>query len=708
MEQISYLPGRVRYKIPDLYDKSIGKFINGYIDNLYGVKHSKVNHYTSTILIVYDADKTSNLSIQRNIKNAIGLAVRNEHNLLNKYDNHANAIENRSKSKKKLLIYGSLYILFKLKKSLLGRAVFSRNIRLLFAASAITIIGGYPLLRRPVKHLSKKIPKISDLILRLTIISLIFLREDGIGCLILGLKSLNDYIKYSADVECYRLLNKSMRKGTGMACIKDSEGNELLVPVDYLRVDDVISIHKGEISPVEGIVVEGKGIINNLYTTGQTLVTHVDDGDRIYEGSIVVSGELKIRVINLPKFSSKIDTSINSLNIYESVTKYQEKISKIAVGLSIINYCITGSLLNAFSVVLLLCPSSSEVAMSIGVKRYLSLLAKNNIYLRNPNTFEKLLHIDHVLFDKTGTLTYGRMKIIDVETFDKRYSKNELLKICAACEVNHYHPISITIQEETGKDYDLRKLESSALLPSKGIEAVYDNQRVIIGNKELMEENTINISKYLNLYIEYEEKLFTPIFISIDNKLRGMIVLKDTLREESYELIDKLKETNIKNISILSGDTYSKNYDVASKLGIENIYSNCTNENKLEIISKHKIANKVMMVGDGINDITAMNKADISVCLGNSSCDNIKYHSDCIIFEDDISKLYDFISLTEKSYKIITQNINISKLYNMTTGALAFFMPINPFTAKFLNSLGTVMTLLLNKRIKNLDSDKNR
>lgn len=701
MEQISSLPGRVRFKVPDLYDKSIAKFINGYTDKLYGVKNSKVNYYRATILVVYDINKTNSLMVRKEIRNAIDLVVKNEYNQLNKYDNYADAIQNRSKSKRKFLLYGLLYILFKLKKTLLGNFVFSRNIRLLFAASVITIIGGYPLLRRPVKNLSKRTPIISEFILRLTIIALILLREDGIGCLILGLKSLNDYIKYSADVECYRLFNKSMRKGTGMACIEDSEGNELLIPVNYLRKGDIISINKGEISPAEGIVVEGKGIINNLYHTGQTVVTYVDNGNKINEGSIAVSGFLKIRVTNLPKLSSKIDEPIDSLKIYQGVTKYQEKISGITIGLSIFNYLITGSILNAFSLVLLLCPSASDVAMSLGIKRYLSLLAKNNIYLRNPNTFEKLLDIDHVIFDKTGTLTHGKMKIVDVEIFDEAYTKYELLKICTACELSHYHPISITFQEEIGKDYDLRKLESSVLLPSKGVEAIYDDKKIIIGNKELMEENGIDITKYIIFYTDSEEKLFTPIFVSIANKLSGMIVLKDTLRDESFEMVSKMKQIDIEEISILSGDIYSKNFDVARKLGIKNIYSNCTNEDKAEIISKHKLKDKVMMVGDGINDIAAMNKADISVCFGNSSCDNIKYHSDCIIFDNDISKLYDFMSLTQKSYKKINQNINISKLFNITTGAVTFFTPINPFTAKYINSLSTLLILLLNKRIKN-------
>lgn len=704
MEEISILPDRARFKDYRLKDECTSKFINIYVENLYGVNSVKVNCITATVLITYDSQKISYFNLKNNVENAISSDMPKNLNL-DQYNNYFETVKKRDLSRFKFLFYGFLYLLFKSKILIFGRFSFSRNIRFLQIASGITILGGYPIFQRMYGKVTQKISTLSESILKITAFSLLFLREDGLGAFILTLKYLNDYIKFSSDSESLKLFSKSISKNSDMTWVCCFDGQEILVPINSLKPGDIINVHNGEIIPVEGTVLSGEGMVNNLYYTGQPVITSLKKGNTVHEGMTLISGELKIGIKKLPQSIKKQDIDINDIDIYKKVNKLQEKISIISIMISIGNYFITRNILNSLSILLLFCPAALEVALSTGIKNYISLLNKNKLYLRNPNSFEKISNINQIIFDKTGTLTYGKMNISHIESFDHKYSNEDLLKICSDCEINSHHPIVMTFNENYPGCIHVNKVKRSLLIPPKGIKAVYNTHIVLIGNKKLMQKYNINIKNYLNIYKYYEDKSHTPIFVSIDNSLCGIIVLEDILRENAKELMDSLKNSGFENILMLTGDTHKNAYYTASKLGIDAVYANCSAEDKFKILLNNKSKYNVMMIGDGINDVKAMKNSDISVSFADSSCDKIKINSDCIIFEDNILKLSDFLSLSKTSYNKINQSINISTIYNIIFGTLALISPFNPFTAKSICTFNTLLVLFLNKRILFLKSN---
>jgi cation-transporting P-type ATPase C len=693
------LPGRVRFKANSIYkDRSLAKYISVYIDNLYGVKYSKININTSTILVVYDEKKSDYKGIKNNIKKALLFILKNERRNLKNYDKYFEIIEKRDKEKLKLVTFGLAYISFKIKQNFNGKFSFSNNIRVLEAASIITIIGGYPLLKIIYKKFTKHVPTDTDMLLKVIALSLIILRESSKGIFVLFLKSLSEYIKLSAEVNCIRQLDQSTMKNSGMTWLIHNDNKELLVPVDTLNVGDTIHIYTGEMIPSKTIVREGNCIINTLYYNGQPVISQLKNGSSAYEGMILLSGNIKAKVLETPKISMNTEAIFENMIINKNIVRYQHNAAPISMGIAVFNYILTGNILNALSILLVLCPAASATALNSGMRNYFSLLHKHKIYYKNPNSLEKLINIDSIVFDKTGTLTEGIMKIKETKLYTDFYSKDELLKMCAASETNNYHPIAITLQNEV-ENYDISKVTNSNFISSSGIEANFDNHNILIGNIRLMKAKNINIKIAERDYYNFEKNLYTPILVSVDGNLCAILVLDDIIRDGAKNLIKKLKTLGIENMYLLTGDEDAKANNTAKLLGINNVYSECTASDKETVINNIKRRKTVMMVGDGINDWQAMKAADISISFCNSACDKVKLHSDCILFDDNMESLVDFILLSKKSYNIMKQSIVISELYNIFLGTIALGGYLNTFTAKSLNTINSIIVLLMNERI---------
>ncbi|WP_297428287.1 HAD-IC family P-type ATPase [Clostridium sp.] len=700
MECLSALPGRVRFKAQNIYQNTkISEYVEKYIISLYGVKSAKLTVHTGSILITYDIQKTNLLTLKENIENALSTTYVKDDVKFNNFKEYFAVIKSKNKSKRKFLFWSLFYILLKVKNSTYGKFSLSRNLTVLKVASLVTIVGGYPLLKKLYKKYAKFMPTNEDILLELSALSFTIMRESSKGVLVLVLKALNDYIKFSAEAESRKALLDSYNANYKMAWTESLEGDKILVARDTLKVGDYVYNYTGEVASVEGIVEEGSAVVNALYYSGQPAISHVKIGSKIHEGTAIISGNLKIKITNLLDITEKNDISPKKLYLHNKTKKFESKVTRLAMWTACLSYLFTRNILNAFSVFLVLSPKATSVALNSGIKNYICLLNRNNIYLRNVNTFENILNVNKIIFDKTGTLTYGKLNIVSITLLDNTYSEDELLKICAACESEYFHPISITLKASCN-DLEINNINNSILIPSQGIKAIYNNKEVLIGSMRLMENNKINLFKCAKQFRDYQRKLLIPIFIAIDKNLVGMIVLDDIIRADSKNLINTLKYNGIDNLSILTGDSYYKAQKISSELGISKIYSNMSNIGKASLVESESANNTVMMVGDGVNDAFAMKAADISVSFANGACDIIKLHCDCIIYDDNLTRLADLIYISKKSYAAINRTILFSNIYNVTLGFIAFMGGLDIFAAKSLNTLNSLLVLLLNQRIR--------
>ena len=494
---------------------------------------------------------------------------------------------------------------------------------------------------------------------------------------------MDDYIKFYTEAENRKALLDSYAKNFKMAWIKTSDGDDILVPVDKLIPGDSIYVNSGETVPVCGVIEEGNALVNNLYSTGQPLVTYIGIGAEIEEGIALISGNIKIKVTKLPEIMEKSDIPKEKLSIYSRANKYQNRMTYIALGTAVLSYLYTGTILSAFAVMLVLSPKATSAAFKSGMNNYIYLLRKNNIYLQNQNSVENIRNAGKIIFDKTGTLTYGKMTFIPLNSFHNSSIKKE-------------------IQNIFSEDADTEDscVEISEHIPNKGVKAATSqNNDIIIGNEELMKENHIDCTLGLEKFKTYKNDMLIPIFVAVNNKLAGIVVINDVLREDAQKLINRLNYLGISDISLLTGDSVKIAEKIATKLGIRKVYSEKSNSDKAQIVEEEAKEGIVMMVGDGMNDIMAMRAAHISISFAGNSSDKVKLNSDCIIYDDDMLKLADLIRLSQKSYRSINRTMLFSNVFNVVFSVMAFGGGLDVFTAKTLNTLNSLLVLLLNKRI---------
>ena len=705
MEAISILPGRIRFKSAKIYNnKPLAKYIDTYTDGLFGVIFCNVNIYTCSILIKYDSNKTNFNTIKDNLYSVINSTTKDTQEQLNHYNLYYQTLEKKNISRNKFLVFSLIYIFFKTKQISFGKFSLSRNVLVFELASVVTIIGGYPLLRKFFKQSTQSISRDSEIILNMVAISLTLSRESSKGVLVLVHKHMNNYIKLASDAACMRTLDCNMSRTSGMAWLIRDNKQEILQNVKNLKLEDIIVIHKGELIPADGKIIEGKASVNSLYLTGQPIINEVTIGNKVYEGIILIEGEVKIKVCKIPKEYSKTDLSLKELNVTAKLNRYEKIIRPISVGMATLNFLFTGDILNVLGILLVFTPSASRTALNTGIKNYVTALSKQNIYLRNPNCIESISNTTQVIFDKTGTVTQGNMNIIHVDSFNDNYSNDELLTLCSECEADSYYPVALSFKEATHNMNvsKINKVENIKKIPSKGIEAYYNQQRVLIGSLDFLNENGIDTSKAFYKLEEYKKIYCKPILVSVNGNLAGLFVMQDIIRPSSIELVKKLRQIGLNDIYLLTGDNFDIALDVAKRLSIneDNVFSNYNYEQKEIFVKKHRNKGKIIMVGDGINDVRAMGVADVSVSFSNNACDKLKLQSDCIIFEDDMVKLTDLILISNKSLKEINNSIIISQVYNLLFGTLAFFQYFDAFTAKSLNTMNSLMVLLLNERIR--------
>ncbi|WP_446899195.1 HAD-IC family P-type ATPase [Clostridium sp. LBM24168] len=704
MRELSVLPGRVRLKCDETYlNKGLAKYIDIYIEGLYGVKYSKVNYNIGTILVLYDESKTNFKSIKSSIEKTLTSEIDYNAEVFSSYDLYYDTKHKRELVKNNFIRSTLVYIFFKTKQLIFGKFFLSGSLALVEAASIIAIVGGYSMLRNVYNRLAGRIYPHPDVLLKLTGLILTISRESTEGLFLILLTDFTDYIKTSADLKCQYILRKSIVRPPGTAWMSAENGDEVLTLVKSLEVGDTILVHKGEVVPVDGKVLEGRAAINDFYYTGQPLISLAEKGSKVYEGIIVMSGELKIRILRLAEPLNKEDVSVDRLHLRKKAVKYEKKVMAVAVLLSALNYVFMGDILNALSIILVLCPASSELALGTAIKNYVHLLSEYNIYLKNPNTIEKIVNTNSIIFDKTGTLTYKNMDITHIESFSENYKEKDLLRMCTACEDDSFKKISDTstnILRKTNLNSSMAKLKNIILVPSKGISTKYNNHRLLIGNDDFLKENNISLDNVVEKYLYYEDKLYNPMLVSVDEVVVGIIVMQENIRKGTPELIDRLRSSHIDNISLATGDCGRKGRYIADKLGIKNVYTDCSSEQKLEIVLNQKSDGPVMMVGDGINDILPMRTADVSVSFKNYSSDEIKFNSDCIIFDEDIGKLNDLIILSRNAYSTIQQNIAMANLFNVFFGTLAFLGSFDTFAAKLIDTINSILILAMNERVR--------
>ena len=469
-------------------------------------------------------------------------------------------------------------------------------------------------------------------------------------------------------------VNKSRKSITGLMDIRPDyanvkrNGEISKVNPEEVNIGETIIVKPGEKVPLDGIIIKGESMLETSSLTGESLPRDVKENDDVLSGCINQNGLLEIKVTK--KFEESTVSKILDLveNASSKKSKSENFITKfakyytpavviIAVFLAAIPPLVIESaeftdwLYRALTFLVVSCPCALVISIPLGFFGGIGGASKRGILVKGSNYLEALANTEIVIFDKTGTLTQGVFEVQKIES--EGISNEELLKYAAYAENYSNHPIGLSVKKAYGKKIDTRLILNTEELSGLGVKATIQNKDILIGNEKLMKENSIKYKKC--------SEIGTILYIAIDNKFVGYILIADKIKEDSKEAISKLKKNGIRKTIMLTGDRKDVGENVAKKLGLDEVYTELLPDGKVEkveeIIKTKTEKGKLVFIGDGINDAPVLAISDIGIAMGGLGADSAIEAADVVIMTDEPSRINDAIKISKKTMKIVKQNI---------------------------------------------------
>ena len=492
-------------------------------------------------------------------------------------------------------------------------------------------------------------------------------------------------------------------------------GVEKEVLIENLKVGDIVIVKPGEKIAVDGRIVEGATSVDESMLTGESLPVSKKVGDKVVGGSINKNGSIRFEATEIGK-----NTVLSQIiKLVEEAQGSKAPISRMAdivaayfvpivIGIAIITgiaWFLSGSgLVTALSffiaVLVIACPCALGLATPTSIMVGTGKGAENGILIKSGEALETAHKIKTVVFDKTGTITKGKPVLTDLIAYGK-YNENELLKIAASVENDSEHPLAEAIVNEAKeKNIEIKPYEKFRAMPGYGIRATFEDKEVQIGNRKLMENRKINVEISQKDYDILSNEGKTPMYISIDNELAGLVAVADVIKETSKEAIEKLKKMGIKTI-MLTGDNEKTAKFIAKQVGIDDVISEVLPYQKSQKVKELQEKDEfVAMVGDGINDSPALAQANVGIAIGNGTDVAIE-SADIVLIRNDLRDVAGAIALSKATITNIKENLFWAFFYNVlgipfAAGIFyAFFNgpKLDPMIAAFAMSFSSVSVL---------------
>ena len=472
-------------------------------------------------------------------------------------------------------------------------------------------------------------------------------------------------------------INKSRKSIADMMDIKPEYANvirdnkSIKVDPDEVQIDEIIEIKPGERVPLDAIIIKGETTLDTSALTGESIPVEVR------EGATILSGCINLNALILAKVTKEyFDSTVNKvLDLVENaaakkstserlITRfakiYTPIVISLAVLLAILPPIISGEynfrvwIFRALSFLVVSCPCAFVISVPLSFFSGIGAASRAGILIKGGNYLEILSKVDIVVLDKTGTLTKGVFNVQKVVVIDKNIKEDEFISLVAMAESGSNHPISKSIQKYYNREIDKTSINSIKEISGKGIEALINNMKILVGNEKL-----VNIPSDLII-----DDIGTILYVEIDNKFTGYIVISDEIKKDASKAIKGLKDVGVKKSIMLTGDIEKVSKKVGEELGLDEIYTNLLPQDKVskfeEIIENKKSKGNVAFVGDGINDAPVLARADVGIAMGAMGSDAAIEAADVVIMTDEPSKIVTAIKSSKKTMKIAMQNIALA------------------------------------------------
>ena len=474
-------------------------------------------------------------------------------------------------------------------------------------------------------------------------------------------------------------------------------GTEKIIPAEQVKIGDVIRVLPGETVPVDGIILSGQTSVNQAVMTGESLPVDKATGDEVSSGTVNQFGAFEMKAARVGEDSSiqRMIRLVQSADagkakIVGLADRWATWIVIIALSAAGLTWVITGEIIRAVTILVVFCPCALVLATPTAIMAAIGNATKHGFLVREGDALERLSAVTKVTFDKTGTLTCGAPKVTAVKSVSD-YTEDEVYAFAAAAEQMSEHPLGKAVVRCYGQKP--AACEDFKMNIGEGVLAIIHGKAVKAGNLKLLKEVPVS-PKIIAETGAYRNTGSVVIYVAVDEVLAGYLVLSDTIREESKDMITALDGIGVSPV-LLTGDNQNAAGAIADQLGIREVHAGCLPEDKLNYIGTcQENSEAVCMIGDGINDAPALKKANVGIAMGGIGSDIAVDAADIALVDDEIRELPHLLSLSRRMMTTIKINLTFSMTLNFLAILLAITGLLGPVIGALVHNAGSVLVII--------------
>ncbi|WP_028473270.1 heavy metal translocating P-type ATPase [Nocardioides alkalitolerans] len=579
-------------------------------------------------------------------------------------------------------------------------------------ATGVTIFTGYPFLRGALRGLAGRRAAGTDALVSAATVASLLLRENIVALTVLWLLNIGEYLQ-DLTLRRTRHAIRDLLTGTQAdAWVRrtDAAGvtTEELVDIDRLAVGDEVVVHEHVAVPVDGVVVDGDGVLDQSAITGETLPVAIVLGQRVHAGSVLMKGRVVVRATAVGR-----DTAIGRVisRVEEAQTdrapiqtvgeNFSRRFVPASFALAAATFLVTRDVRRAMTMLLVACPCAVGLATPTAISAAIGNGARRGILVKGGSHLEAAAQVDAFVFDKTGTLTVGRPVVTNVVSFDDAWEPEQVLAYVASSEIHSRHPLAQAVIRSTEERHiAIPPHEECEVLLGLGMRTIADGRTLLLGNLPLLEREGVAVDEVATGWVrQLQQEAETPLLLAVDGVLTGLVSLRDTVRPEAREVVEALRADGVRRIVMLTGDHPLTAAAVAAELGIDEWRAQVMPEEKQDVVAALQAAgHTVAMVGDGTNDAPALALADVGIAMGVGGTDVALETAQIALAGDDLHRLLELRDLSRQAVRVIRQNYGMSIAVNSVGLVVSAGGALSPVVAALLHNASSIAVVANSSR----------
>lgn len=481
------------------------------------------------------------------------------------------------------------------------------------------------------------------------------------------------------------------------------DGQEILVPSEQIEPGDKVVVRMGNMVPFDGVVVSGDGMVNQASMTGESIPVHKSEGSTVYAGTVLEEGELTVLVREVTG-SGKFDKIVSMIEESQKLKSSMEgkaehladRLVPYTLGGTALVYLLTRNVTKALAVLMVDFSCALKLAMPISVLSAIREAGTYDVTVKGGRYLEAIAEADTIVFDKTGTLTKAKPTVVDVVPFVDE-DPDELLRLAACMEEHFPHSMAKAVVEAAkvrGLSHDERHAKVEYVV-AHGISTTIEGKKAVIGSQHFVfEDEKCVIPEGMQERFDAVPEEYSHLYLAVEGRLVAIICIEDPLRPEAVDVIQGLKKAGISKVVMMTGDSDRTARAVASKVGVDEYYSEVLPEDKASFVDKERSAGrKVIMIGDGINDSPALSAADVGIAISDGA-EIAREIADVTISADNLEELVKLKQISNGLIKRIHQNYRVIVGFNMGLIILGVAGILQPTTSALFHNTSTLLISL--------------